>query len=42
MPINIDDHTVVEVGASIGTSICPNDGADSDTLLGAADMAGDH
>jgi len=37
-PISIGDQTV-EVGASIGISICPNDGADSDKLLRAADMA---
>lgn len=37
-PINIGGQTV-EVGASIGISICPNDGTDSETLLRAADMA---
>jgi diguanylate cyclase (GGDEF)-like protein len=37
-PISIGDQTV-EVGASIGISICPVDGTDSDTLLRAADMA---
>ncbi len=37
-PISIGDQTV-EVGASIGISICPNDGSGSETLLRAADMA---
>lgn len=37
-PIGIGDQ-IVEVGASIGISICPNDGTDSDALLRAADMA---
>jgi diguanylate cyclase (GGDEF)-like protein/PAS domain S-box-containing protein len=37
-PIAIGDQ-VVEVGASIGIAVCPNDGADSGTLLRAADMA---
>ncbi|MFZ3585263.1 EAL and GGDEF domain-containing protein, partial [Loktanella sp. DJP18] len=37
-PINIG-HQTVEVGASIGMSVCPNDGTDSDTLLRAADIA---
>ncbi|MEX0953654.1 MAG: EAL domain-containing protein [Rhizobiaceae bacterium] len=37
-PISIGDQTV-EVGASIGISICPDDGTESDTLLRAADMA---
>ena len=37
-PISIGDQTV-EVGASIGISICPNEGTDSDSLLRAADMA---
>ncbi len=37
-PIAIGEHAV-EVGASIGIAICPNDGQDSDTLLRAADMA---
>ena len=37
-PINIGDRTV-EVGASIGIAVCPNDGTDPDALLRAADMA---
>ncbi|UUP18205.1 sensor domain-containing protein [Nitratireductor thuwali] len=37
-PISIGDQ-IVEVGASIGISICPNDGTNSDTLLRTADMA---
>ena len=37
-PIRIGDQTV-EVGASIGIAICPNEGTDTDTLLRAADMA---
>ncbi len=37
-PISIGDQ-VVEVGASVGISLCPDDGADADTLLRAADMA---
>lgn len=37
-PISIGDGTV-DVGASVGISICPIDGTDSDTLLRAADMA---
>ncbi len=37
-PIELSAQTV-EVGASIGISVCPADGSDSDTLLRAADMA---
>src|SRR5690606_2234412 len=37
-PITIGSVTV-EVGASIGISICPIDGTEPDTLLRAADMA---
>lgn len=37
-PIHIGDQTV-EIGASIGISICPTNGSDSETLLRAADMA---
>jgi len=37
-PVSIRDQTV-EVGASIGIAVCPNDGTDSDGLLRAADMA---
>ena len=37
-PISIGDQAV-DVGASIGIAICPNDGTDPDTLLRAADMA---
>ncbi len=37
-PINIGDR-IVEVGASIGITVCPDDGTESDALLRAADMA---
>ncbi len=37
-PISIGDQ-VVEVGASVGISLCPDDAMDADTLLRAADMA---
>src|SRR5690606_10102124 len=37
-PITIGDQAV-EVGASVGISLCPDDGTDADTLLRAADMA---
>ena len=37
-PISIGDRCV-DVGASIGISICPTDGTDPETLLRAADMA---
>lgn len=37
-PIIIGDHSI-EVGASVGISVCPSDGTDSDTVLRAADLA---
>jgi diguanylate cyclase (GGDEF)-like protein/PAS domain S-box-containing protein len=37
-PISIGDQTV-EVGASVGIAVCPNDGTDPDALLRAADIA---
>lgn len=37
-PISIGERPV-QVGASIGLAICPDDGTDSSTLLRAADMA---
>lgn len=37
-PIGIGEQTV-EVGASVGIALCPDDGTESDTLLRAADMA---
>jgi diguanylate cyclase (GGDEF)-like protein/PAS domain S-box-containing protein len=37
-PISIGDKTV-DVGATIGIALCPNDGCDAETLLRAADMA---
>lgn len=37
-PVSIGDRSV-EVGASIGIAICPDDGSDAETLLRAADMA---
>ncbi len=37
-PIVIGDHSI-EVGASVGISVCPDDGTDSDTVLRAADLA---
>jgi diguanylate cyclase (GGDEF)-like protein/PAS domain S-box-containing protein len=37
-PISVGSQTV-QVGASIGISICPDDGTTSDALLRAADMA---
>jgi len=37
-PIAVGDHAV-EVGASVGISVCPGDGTDSDTVLRAADLA---
>ncbi len=37
-PIGIGDQTV-EVGASVGIAVCPNDGTDPDALLRAADIA---
>lgn len=37
-PISVGNQSV-EVGASVGISVCPDDGTDCDTLLRAADMA---
>ncbi|MBC7416446.1 MAG: EAL domain-containing protein [Herminiimonas sp.] len=37
-PIVIQD-TIVQIGASIGISLYPNDGLDADSLIGAADTA---
>ncbi len=37
-PIDISGKRI-EVGASVGTAICPKDGADAEALLRAADMA---
>ena len=37
-PIEVKKH-VCQVGASIGISICPDDGADAETMLRHADIA---
>ena len=37
-PIVLDGGLALEIGASVGHAICPDDGASADQLIGVADQ----